>query len=251
VIKKTQSDTWTSSLGVNNSGGHFKKQWLMKNTEETKEVPDVNEIIREELRKRNVDLTKIPELNENGQQDHHQLLNEPKDDNSDQSSQKSDSQPIWHVEPSTPSNTSSIQPQASPGGGETRSDTDSEKKKTEEKTKKLSMAEYLARNRERKKREAEEKAKLEAERQKQQESRLSNDAVTAVLSSAIGAATNGSKVCDINADDITWLSRLVGINLNANGMTQNALAELPIETTAERLSRLYHTSEQVYFCSFF
>ena len=143
-----------------------------------------------------MDLTKIPELNENGQQDHHQLSNEPKDDNSDrmfnffqikynlfcsESSQKSDSQPIWHVEPSTPSNTSSIQPQASPGGGETRSDTDSEKKKTEEKTKKLSMAEYLARNRERKKREAEEKAKLEAERQKQQESRLSNDAVTAVL----------------------------------------------------------------------
>ena len=53
--------------------------------------------------------------------------------------------------------------------------------KKEEKTKKLSMAEYMARNRERKKREAEEKAKLEAERQKQQESRLSNDAVTAVL----------------------------------------------------------------------
>ena len=43
------SDTWTSSLGKNGSG-HFKKQWLMKNTEETKEVPDVNEIIREELR---------------------------------------------------------------------------------------------------------------------------------------------------------------------------------------------------------
>ena len=43
------------------------------------------------------------------------------------------------------------------------------------------MAEYLARNKERKKREDEEKARLEAERQKQQESRLSNDAVTAVL----------------------------------------------------------------------
>ena len=36
---------------MNKSGsGHFKKQWLMKNTEETKEVPDVDEIVREELR---------------------------------------------------------------------------------------------------------------------------------------------------------------------------------------------------------
>ena len=43
------SDTWTSSLNKSGSG-HFKKQWLMKNTEETKEVPDVDEIVREELR---------------------------------------------------------------------------------------------------------------------------------------------------------------------------------------------------------
>ena len=43
------SDKWTSSLGKNGSG-HFKKQWLMKNTEETKEVPDVNEVVLEELR---------------------------------------------------------------------------------------------------------------------------------------------------------------------------------------------------------
>lgn len=62
-----------------------------------------------------------------------------------------------------------------------------------------------------------------------------------IFSSAIGAATNGSKVCDINADDIAWLSHLVGINLN----NSQPAAELPIETTAERLSRLYHTSEQV------
>ena len=62
-----------------------------------------------------------------------------------------------------------------------------------------------------------------------------------MFSSAIGAATNGSKVCDINADDVAWLSHLVGINLN----NSQPAAELPIETTAERLSRLYHTSEQV------
>ena len=48
-------------------------------------------------------------------------------------------------------------------------------------------------------------------------------------------------MCDINADDIAWLSHLVGINLN----NSQPAAELPIETTAERLSRLYHTSEQV------
>ena len=54
-------------------------------------------------------------------------------------------------------------------------------KPTEKASKKLSLAEYTRRNKERKKREEEEKAKLEAERQKQQESRLSNDAVTAVL----------------------------------------------------------------------
>ena len=59
--------------------------------------------------------------------------------------------------------------------------------------------------------------------------------------SAIGAASNGSRVCDINSNDIAWLSQLVGMNLDTN----QTASQLPVETTAERLSRLYHTSEQV------
>ena len=49
--------SWESSL--DRKGGHFKKQWLMKNSEETKEVPGVDEVVMEELRKRNVDLSTI------------------------------------------------------------------------------------------------------------------------------------------------------------------------------------------------
>ena len=64
--------------------------------------------------------------------------------------------------------------------------------------------------------------------------------------SAIGAASNGSRVCDINSNDIAWLSQLVGMNLDTN----QTGSQLPVETTAERLSRLYHTSEQVIYESY-
>ena len=63
------------------------------------------------------------------------------------------------------------------------------------------------------------------------------------FSSAIGAATNGSRTAEINAADIAWLSQLIGMNLN-NNQPANQLHQLQ-ETTAEKLSRLYHASEQV------
>lgn len=245
LIKK-ESDTWTSSLNKSGSG-HFKKQWLMKNTEETKEVPDVDEIVREELRKRNVDLTKIPglgKIQEEGVLSNLPIVNDPssitliQEDNSDHSSQTSSTsqeKQIWQPFPTSPTSQQVPPPNI-------QSDNEGTPKMNAEKTtKKLSFAEYRKRNEEKKRKEKEEKAKREAEIKKQEESRLSGDQLSAVLTSAIGAASNGSRVCDINSNDIAWLSQLVGMNLDTN----QTGSQLPVETTAERLSRLYHTSEQV------
>ena len=66
-----------------------------------------------------------------------------------------------------------------------------------------------------------------------------------MYSSAIGAATNGSRTAEISQSDISWLSQLIGMNLNNNQpAAANQLHQLQ-ETTAEKLSRLYHASEQV------
>ena len=55
------------------------------------------------------------------------------------------------------------------------------KTNTEKTTKKLSFAEYRKRNEEKKRKEKEEKAKRDAEIKKQEESRLSGDQLSAVL----------------------------------------------------------------------
>ena len=60
-----------------------------------------------------------------------------------------------------------------------------ESKADNKKGKKLSLADYKKRQQEERKKQEEEKAKEEAERTRQQKNRLSTDAVTAVLSSAV------------------------------------------------------------------
>jgi major membrane immunogen (membrane-anchored lipoprotein) len=55
--------------------------------------------------------------------------------------------------------------------------------------KKLSLADYAKRQREKNKKIAEERAKEEAERKRQENNRLNPDAVSAVLHSAVDAAS--------------------------------------------------------------
>ena len=98
---------------------------------------------------------------------------------------------------------------------------------------------------EERKRQKEEEEREEAERQRQQNNRLSPDAVTAVLSSAVAAATNGSRVQTVTSSDVAWLSSLVGMNLSRS---PNSAVETSLEltqSTAERLSDLAQATEQV------
>lgn len=112
--------------------------------------------------------------------------------------------------------------------------------------KKLSLADYNKRKKEEKKRKEEVQAREQAERDQQQTNRLSSDAVNAVLSSAVAAASNGSRVQSVTSSDVAWLSGLVGINLtdNPNGGMAESSHELT-QSTAARLSDLAQATEQV------
>ena len=113
------------------------------------------------------------------------------------------------------------------------------------KGKKLSLADYKKRQMEERKRQEEEHAREEAERQRQQNNRLSTDAVTAVLSSAVEAATNGSRVQTVTSSDVAWLSSLVGINLTGSPTAIGESSQELTKATSERLSDLAQATEQV------
>jgi len=98
---------------------------------------------------------------------------------------------------------------------------------------------------EERKRQEEEQAREEAERQRQQNNRLSTDAVTAVLSSAVAAANSGSRVQTVTSSDVAWLSSLVGINLTGSPSSLEDASQELTQSTAERLSDLAQATEQV------
>ena len=128
----------------------------------------------------------------------------------------------------------------------------------------MSLADYKKRQQEERKKQEEEKAKEEAERTRQQKNRLSTDAVTAVLSSAVQvkivfdlvsvvlryfqAATNGSRVQSVTSSDVAWLSSLVGMNLTGSPNTLGEQSQELTQSTAERLSDLAQATEQVHIC---
>jgi len=125
------------------------------------------------------------------------------------------------------------------------SSSEAESKADNKKGKKLSLADYKKRQQEERKKQEEEKAKEEAERTRQQKNRLSTDAVTAVLSSAVQAATNGSRVQSVTSSDVAWLSSLVGMNLTGSPNTLGEQSQELTQSTAERLSDLAQATEQV------
>lgn len=257
-VLKVDSDSWESSLG-SKGNGHFKKQWLMKNTEETKQVPAVDEVVMEELRKRNVDLSTIEGLNHLNIHAHtlnsensivpESTLNNHED--SDHSQTSSNPEKIWQ-----PFQSGSATPNAQQGSQQStlaqtastsQPDTADGKNQTDanKKGKKLSLADYKKRQMEERKRQEEEHAREEAERQRQQNNRLSTDAVTAVLSSAVEAATNGSRVQTVTSSDVAWLSSLVGINLTGSPTAIGESSQELTKATSERLSDLAQATEQV------
>jgi uncharacterized protein YajQ (UPF0234 family) len=56
------------------TGGHYRKQWCQKHFEATKNVPLVEDIVKEELRKRNIDLSTLDALNSSANSDKNSLM---------------------------------------------------------------------------------------------------------------------------------------------------------------------------------
>ena len=84
------ADFRTFSTRTESDGAHYRKQWCKQHFEATKNVPLVEDIVKQELRKRNIDLSTLEGLNNSANSDKNGSLMETQSQGDETSSQDSE-----------------------------------------------------------------------------------------------------------------------------------------------------------------